>query len=452
MQSIINSEIKYSSDGKRDYTPQANEGYSYSPNTIENSSTKQPTSYEPTNAKSIGSVSGSLNNTQYAPSPSTFKSPQRYESPRKDELSEMRKELSDQTLQREEMISSIKRLRIENEYLAQEMRDMNRVNSELKQHSSETHNASLPSELETIKKQRDFFESELRRVNHDHFKNPEHKGQINIENDRTTSELRKEINGLKLQYQGESKRLNEIIATLKLENNGLRNLRGVLEAEIEKLKDALREHEQFKEQLTKFQIENLNLKNQSEALVVNIRAKNEEFQRLEVQLKSILNEKNSMAQNLKDKLTETEISFSMRAMLTNIEIERLHSIMDQLLDRVFSLEQKSSEEVRRMEDELKSLRESQVAERKMALDQIKELQKALGEHDCTKQKLNDDIERMELQISELEKDVLHWKERYRIIESSHKYLIDAVEKFRTNSHEINKDSLPEVTKFLYLPY
>lgn len=456
MHSVGNDEtimgpMQYSLNGQKANT-KTDSGYSYSPNKNESDPTQNLVSYDTQMVKLTDVGSGSLNNTQYTPSTSMFKPLQRYEHPQQDDFSQIQKELADRTSQKEEMMNSIKRLKMENEYLAQQMNNAIRINGELKQTNSEAPSASLALELESVKRQRDFFESEFRRVSRDLTESSENKGQASIEVHKAASDFKKEANTLKLQYQGDIKRLNEIVDTLKLENNGLRNLRGILEAEIEKLKDLLRESEQLKEQLSKIQIENLNLKNQFEVLTSNLKTKNEEYEKMEAQLRAVSTEKNHIAQSLKEKQTEVGVSFCMKLVLANVEIERLHSVVEQLLNKIVNIEQKYGEDLKRTEEEFRSLIESQTAERRRASDEIAELQKAFEEHDFSKQKLKDDAERMQLQVIELEKDVLHWKERYRIIESSHKYLVDAVEKIRSSSHELSKEYLPEVTRFAHPPY
>ena len=226
----------------------------------------------------------------------------------------------------------------------------------------------------------------------------------------------------------------------------MRNLRNVLEAEIEKLKNTKKDADQYKEKLARLEVENVSLQNQIEAINSMTKSKVEEFQRLEAQYKSQLNEKNGVLQALRDKLTDLEGALGMQTVLYAVEIERLHNVIDALYGKVGSLEQGLEQTTEKMNEELQKQQEAYEHERKANANQIKDLNNELSDRDSLNKKMKEETDGLRLQVSELEKDIEHWKERYKIIESSHKYLVDAVEKLRYNNQIPLKGIFPETSQ------
>ena len=306
----------------------------------------------------------------------------------------------------------------------------------------------LIMQLESVKKQRDYFETEFRRTVREHHEKSLRSSQIQGPESygETESDLRREINAMKVQHQGETKRLNETITTLKLENAGLRNLRNILEAELESLKNVRQQADLNRDKIARLEVEIATLKNQAETADSLLRSKNEEFRGLETQYKAQLNEKNDVIQELREKLNQAEFSESMRSVLFSIEVERLHNIIDDLYNRIDGMKQTLDNEIQNVRDEYKVQLEAKDAELKASQGRIKEIEWAVSDEQTANKKLREEVNRAKLQESELEKDVEHWKERYRIIEGSHKYLVEAIEKMKAGNPSGFKGSFPNTSQ------
>ena len=333
---------------------------------------------------------------------------------------------------KEEILAKIRSVAAENERLMAEMRGLRQINNELR---SQVQNPDAPSlresafDVDAVIKQRDYFQAEYQRV----VKQLQKQDSFNAsrsEIDAASNEFRKDVAALKQAHQGELTRLNQTIATLQLENTGLKNLRNTLEAQLEKFKDHKRENETYQTKLLKLETENTALKNKIEASNAILKSQSDEFEKIEAEYKNRLRQTSQESEMLKNRITEMSTVEAMRTVLLGIENERLHGIISELYQKIQKIEWEEGNSV----ETLKSNMHEALEHQKKAFEkQFKDLEARFIEVDTMNKARGEEIQKLKFESEEFEKELEHWKERYRIIENSHRYLVDAVDKMRYNN-------------------
>ena len=365
---------------------------------------------------------------------STIATPKRgsmiYSTANKDTKSVQKEILASMNFQ-EELYSKLKNVAAENETILDEMKEITRVKQEIQLLAQEIMNPDLKDtvfKLHSVTKQKDFFEAEYRRVLREL-----HRREIlissRIENTSTITELQKELAELKFQSQGEINRLNQVISTQELEISGLKNLRDVLEVEVARLKNIEENYDSANAKLSRLEVENIDLKNKVEASNLLLKSAITEHEGIEAGYQSKLRELAQEIQVSRQQLAEASNTGDIRFVLIAAENDRLHNVINNLYEKINHLEEQQintadsqKAEVERLQGTLEQLE-----------SKLKDFEAQSADDNLKLKTLVAEFDKLRTENTELVREVNHWKDRYKMIENSHKYLVGAVDKMRAHN-------------------
>ena len=342
----------------------------------------------------------------------------------------LQRELASNANLKEELLTKINTVSAENEKLMAELQEMTRLKYDLKTLSQETkftiqNQGSVTLELAI--KQRDFFHAEYKKIQQA-LQKQEALAAAKIENEIIANELKRELSFLKSSHQGEIKRLHQTISTIQLENEGLKNLRTVLEGQLESLKNVKREHADMKSKVAQMERENTGLRSKLQAVNQALEARTEEFNRAELEFNTHLREADQEIQEIRAQIGEAMNLGNMKAVLFSIENERLWNVINSLQGKIQVLEQSQREKSHEYEIELENIKTTAENQISSFVLRNKELETRLREIESLNKIIAEKNEKLLFENNEQQKELEHWKERYRMLEGSHKYLADAVDK------------------------
>ena len=348
------------------------------------------------------------------------------------ELDNLSYELKSNANLKDELVTRIKSLSAENDMLMAEMQRFRRINDNLKsQHQGlvSTNQNERLFDVEALVQQRDYFQSEYQRLikqvqAQESFHHSKHDVSIAV------NEYKKDVQSLKQSHQGDTNRLNQTIATLQLENSGLKNLRHTLESQLESMKDLKREHEALQMKAARIEAENTTLINKYDALNAALKTQSSRSEKLEAEHKVRLTQVAQENEMLKTRIVEMANAEATKTVVIGVEIDRLNSIIENLNRKIRKLEEDGGSSIENLKFKFKEGFESQ---KKTFEAQFGELELRFIAADSMLQSKNEENQRLILENEEFEKELAHWKDRYQLIESSHKYLVDAVDKMRFNN-------------------